>query len=121
MFFVLIFIVIFWGFILGGKVKIISVLFLTIVFLGGCVSTKYWSATGGSRADGVVRLAFNKGTLQRVQLDESQAISVATERCKNWGYNGAEAFGGVTYQCIQTGQYGCVTETVTKEYQCVNN
>lgn len=86
----------------------------------GCATPKIWSATGGSRSDGVVRLAYEFGEFEKPQLDEAQAVRLASERCGSWGYQGAEAFGGTTQQCNQSGGLGgCARWIVTKEYQCV--
>ena len=85
----------------------------------GCATTKDWAATGGSRADGVVRLSYEYGAFEKPQLDESQAVMLASKRCSTWGYSGAEAFGGVTRRCSATaGLGGCNMWMVTKEYQC---
>jgi hypothetical protein len=87
--------------------------------LSGCAVTKEWSATGGSRADGVVRLSYEAHEMEAVQLNEAQAVSLAAQRCKTWGYSGAEAFGGVTRQCNKFGGFsGCAQWMVTKEFQC---
>lgn len=87
--------------------------------LAGCAVTKDWSATGGSRADGVVRLSYEIGELENAQLNEAQAVRLAAQRCMTWGYSGAEAFGGVTRQCNQPGGFsGCAQWRVTKEFQC---
>ena len=92
---------------------------LALAITSGCVTTKEWSATGGSRADGVVRLSYEVGAMEQAQLSESQAITMATRRCATWGYTGAEAFGGTTRQCNQPGGFGgCATWLVTKEFQC---
>lgn len=89
------------------------------MMLSGCAVTKDWSATGGSRADGVVRLSYELGELETVQLNESQAVRLAAQRCKTWGYSGAEAFGGTTRQCNKLGGFsGCAQWMVTKEFQC---
>lgn len=78
-----------------------------------------WSATGGSRSDGVVRLSYQVKELQKAVLNEQQAIDLAIKRCSAWGYRGAEAFGGATRQCVQNGGFGgCAEWRVTKEYQC---
>ena len=88
--------------------------------LGGCAVNKDWSATGGSRSDGVVRLSYEQREFEQPQLSEQQAINLATQRCKTWGYTGAEAFGGVTRRCNQGGGFGgCSQWLVTKEYQCL--
>lgn len=90
------------------------------VLLGGCAVTKDWSATGGSRSDGVVRLSYEVSEFEQAQLNEQQGINLATQRCKTWGYTGAEAFGGVTRQCNARGGFGgCASWVVTKEYQCL--
>ena len=95
---------------------------LAAALLSGCVTTKDWSATGGSRADGVVRLSYEMGPLEKPQLNEQQAIGLATQRCKTWGYSGAEAFGGVTRQCnMPGGLSGCGQYMITKEFQCTGN
>lgn len=85
----------------------------------GCTTTKDWAATGGSRADGVVRLSYEVGEFERAELSAHQAITIASSRCRTWGYAHAEAFGGVTRQCNQWGGFGgCARWLVTKEFQC---
>ena len=85
----------------------------------GCATRLDWAATGGSRADGVVRLSYEHGEFQTPQLDDTQAVNLAARRCQTWGYSGAEAFGGVTRQCNQMGGFGgCARWVVTKEFQC---
>jgi len=100
--------------------KVLGITLLSIVLLSGCVTVKDWSATGGSRSDGVVRLSYEMGELEKPQLNEQQAVNLATQRCKTWGYTGAEAFGGVTRQCNSPGGAfgGCARWMVTKEFQC---
>lgn len=87
--------------------------------LSGCATPVDWVATGGSRSDGVVRLSFTFGEFEIPQVNAQQGVDLATQRCKTWGFSGAEAFGGVTQQCSQWGGLGgCARWTVTKEYQC---
>ena len=98
----------------------ILVLLVSFLLLSGCAVTKDWSATGGSRADGVVRLSYDVGEMEQAVLNEQQAVRLATLRCNKWGYSGAEAFGGVTRQCNSTGGFSdCSQWVVTKEYQCI--
>lgn len=99
--------------------KILMATAFAAAFLTGCAVQKDWSATGGSRADGVVRLSYEVAEMEKPQLSESQAVNLATQRCKTWGYTGAEAFGGTTRQCNKAGGFGgCSQFVVTKEYQC---
>lgn len=100
--------------------KVLAVLFA--LALSGCAVHKQWTPTGGSKADGVVRLAYQVAEMEQPILDEEQAVSLATKRCKSWGYTGAEAFGGTTSQCTQGGGFGgCSARQVTKEYQCTGD
>lgn len=102
--------------------KNILVIFCLIIGLVGCATTKEWSATGGSRADGTVVLSYEQGGFEQPILNESQGLALAAARCKNWGFTGAEAFGGVTRICIEhtSGLFtsSCVTWKVDKKYQC---
>lgn len=98
--------------------KLAAVAVVMAVGLSGCATQKEWAAMGGSRADGVVRLVFTYGGFERPQLDENQAVSTATAKCRTWGYTGAEAFGAAVQQCTASNMYGCVAYQVTKEYQC---
>ena len=92
--------------------------------MAGCASLdvdRDWQATGGSKSDGIIRLSYEQTEFERVNLSESQAVSLATKRCRAWGYPGkAEAFGGVTKQCttLIRGFSGCANFMITKEYQC---
>ena len=90
------------------------------VFLASCTTVpKEWVATGGSRSDGVIRLSYEQSELEQAQVTESQGIALAVERCKVWGYTGADAFGGTTRRCNLSGGFsGCRQWMVTKEYQC---
>ncbi|MFL6585333.1 MAG: YecR family lipoprotein [Luteimonas sp.] len=94
-------------------------LLVVAALASGCSTTKDWTATGGSRSDGVVRLSYEHGDFEKSVLNEAQAVGLATRRCEAWGYTGAEAFGGTTRQCSQGGGFGgCAVWLVTKEYQC---
>ncbi|MFQ2903565.1 YecR family lipoprotein [Aeromonas caviae] len=101
--------------------RLFAIVISAALLLSGCASVqKDWAATGGSRADGVVRLSYEIGEFENVQVNEQQAISLAAQRCSTWGYTGAEAFGGVTRQCSETSALSgsCGRWMITKEYQC---
>jgi hypothetical protein len=89
------------------------------VAVAACGTVSQMSATGGSRADGVVRLSYEFGMLNKIKIDEADALRTAQARCKTWGYKDAEAFGGTTRVCQSSGMYGCNHWLVTKEYQCL--
>lgn len=97
-----------------------ALLLSVIVAVAGCATVSQMAATGGSRADGIVKLSFEAGMFDRVQIDEASALDTARRRCGVWGYNDAEPFGGVTRQCQQSSGYGCMRWFVTREYQCLS-
>lgn len=88
--------------------------------LAGCATVSQMTATSGSRADGIVKLSYEVGWLDKVAINEAQSLDTARRRCATWGYADAEAFGGVTRQCQQYGSMGCLRWFVTKEYQCLS-
>src|SRR5947208_8803804 len=63
---------------------------LTLVVLIGCSVPKVPVPTGGSRADGTVRLAYEYGLFEVPQVDWVSARGTAAERCRAWGYTDAE-------------------------------
>jgi len=84
----------------------------------GCAVQKTLTPIGGSRSDGVVRLAFTYGLFEQPKVDQQQAYRAASQRCAAWGYSDAEAFGGHSTQCINGTYQGCNEWQVTVEYQC---
>jgi hypothetical protein len=92
--------------------------FTLAMVVGACATTKTMQAIGGSRSDGIVRLAYEEGMFEKAKVDPAAAIQTARERCKVWGYTDAEPFGGVVRQCQQMSGYGCAQTLVTVEFQC---
>lgn len=87
--------------------------------ISACATQRDWSAIGGSRADGTIKLSYQYNQFEQPVVYEDQAEDLATDRCRTWGYTGAEAFGGEVQQCMQqSGLGGCGRWMVTKEYQC---
>ena len=62
------------------------VLLTLLAVMMGCAVTKVPVATGGSRADGTVQLAFEYGGFERPQVDWDSARITAGQRCRAWGY-----------------------------------
>lgn len=93
-----------------------------IVLLAGCAApvTKYMNATGGSKADGIVKMSYEYGLFEAPRVDKEQALVEATSRCTGWGYTGAEPFGSETRQCtnFNTLLKDCDQWTATVQYQC---
>jgi hypothetical protein len=101
--------------------KRLAFVIATTLSVAGCATTKEWVATGGSRADGVVKLSYQYGLFERPQLSAQQALELAKSRCTAWGYSGAEPFGGIARACNNYGSYGCISWLVTANFQCLGN
>ena len=86
--------------------------------LQGCAVQKEMVATGGSRADGTVKLGYDFRTYEKPVIDMRQGTATAAERCRTWGYSGAEPFGGQTEVCNDSSKDGCTRWHVTVEFQC---
>jgi len=92
---------------------------LAVMLLVGCSVKKDMVPMGGSKADGTVRMGYTVGQFEKPVVDLGQAATLAAQKCKTWGYEGAEAFGGQTSQCGQTDGWGaCILSNVSVEYQC---
>ena len=102
--------------------KLRSLLMLVAVTfaVSSCATDIIPFATGGSKADGTVTLAYEYNYLQTPVIDWEEAEKEALSVCRRWGYSKAEAFGGSRRACVVAGQYGCTVYTVTTEYQCSN-
>lgn len=91
---------------------------ITFTMVAGCMTVKEWAATGGSRSDGVVVLSYSHGNFENPQTDLAQGTAIAEERCKSWGYKGAEAFGGEIKKCSMPAPGGCNFWQVDRQFQC---
>lgn len=103
--------------------KLVTLLAASILVMSmqGCtVVPKQLTATGGSRADGIVKLSYEYGMFETVQIDGQQAINEARQRCAGWGYRGAEPFGGSKQKCISHYAGDCKRWLVTIDYQCTH-
>lgn len=91
---------------------------LIALLLQGCAAQKTMVPTGGSRADGTVKLSYEYGMFEAPKVDMAQGTVAANKRCGSWGYTGAEPFGGETRTCNSYGGGGCNRWLVTVEFQC---
>lgn len=101
------------------KMKTTLVLSAAVLFLvSGCAAKKNWGASGGSKADGTVKLAYTYGMFEVPEVDDAEALQIATQRCKSWGYSKAVAFDFENSRCQKMSSSGCTQTIVTKEFQC---
>ncbi len=89
---------------------------ILLATLQGCAVQKELIPTGGSRADGTVKLAFQTGVFEKPQIDTAKSLETAKKRCAAWGYTDVEAFGGAGKECIDR---NCEHWTVTYQFQCI--
>lgn len=100
-------------------ILIVTAVYATLT-LSACAVKKDLVPTGGSRADGTIRLSYQHGKFEAPQVDPAQGLALAKQRCAAWGYSGAEAFGGQTKTCaLPAALDGCKEFLVTVEYQCI--
>lgn len=94
---------------------------LSILLLAACATPTTMSATGGSKADGIVEMSYEYGEFQQPVIDPEQGMISAIKRCKAWGYRKAEPFDGGISTCIIAGGFGgCSRMRQTISYQCIN-
>src|SRR5436190_14260760 len=89
-----------------------------ILCLTGCASTKQWSATGGNREQGLVKLSYQYPEFHQPSVDDAQAQELAARRCAAWGYKQAQPIEGLVRACSKSDGGNCNVWTVTREYQC---
>lgn len=89
------------------------------LLLSACAVQVIPAAVGGSKADGTIKMAYEYGEFEIPKVDTEQARINAGERCKVWGYTGAQEFGGQLSSCTLYDSTGCERTTVTIEYQCI--
>jgi len=91
-----------------------------LVLLAGCASTRGWSAAGGDRERGVVRVSYEYPEFHQPDMSDSQAEALASNRCATWGFSRAEPIAGQIRQCANVDGGNCNLWTVTREFQCTD-
>lgn len=76
-------------------------------------------AAGESRADGIVTMSSAGTIWNPVAADWRAAQAAANDRCRSWGYAGAQSHAGSQETCRAWDRYGrCVKSRVTRFYPC---
>lgn len=91
--------------------------------LAGCANpvNKDWFVTDGSKSDAVITIAYDEGLLQQAVVDEQQALDMAKNGCKAWGFKSAQALGTPLERCARKDKLlGCISTRYTQIYQCTN-
>ena len=79
----------------------------------GCAKAQ-WQATGGNRSGATVDISYELNSVTRAPDNDTEALRLARERCKAWGYEDAEAFGGVIRKRIDSKSVRYI-----KTFQCL--
>jgi hypothetical protein len=99
-----------------------ALLVAVFVLLSACNTHKDFYATGGSRADGVIDVAYDFNSLETPVVDKRQAYAIAKSKCSLWGYQDAEPFGGQSQTCQARRGFGeCSAWQVAIKYQCLGS
>lgn len=94
----------------------------SVLAVSGCSVNKPFYATGGSRADGTVDMAYDTAYMVTPVVNYGQAENIAAQKCRVWGYKDAESFGGKVENCYQRNGYGnCLRGQVIVKYQCLGS
>jgi hypothetical protein len=92
---------------------------LLLLTLGACATTQQkWSAAGGNRESGLVRLSYEYPEFHQPTMSDAQAEAMALNRCNTWGYRKVEPIAGQIRECANTDDGNCNLWTVTREFQC---
>jgi hypothetical protein len=93
---------------------------LGLLGITGCATSEQWSASGGNRDIGVVRLSYEYAEQAEPRMSETQADRIADNRCSDWGYSRAELIPGLLRDCTIEDGNRCEVWKVTREYRCAN-
>lgn len=72
--------------------------------------------TGGSKSDGTLVFAHEHKSTDNFTVDIEDAKTRALEKCKSWGYSGAEFFDTSETRCVSPTRKGCLKWRTT--YNC---
>lgn len=99
---------------------------VVLMALSGCARPVHKDpvALGGSKSDATVRIGIVWNPDREIpETTPGAALALAEAKCRAWGYEGAEAFGGVEQKCVNEffNGYGmqCVQMQAVAEFQCL--
>ena len=107
---------------MNPKTTFASLITSSLIALAGCATSGHWSASGGNRELGVVKVSYEYAQAEEPQLNDAQANVqanvLAENRCNTWGYARAQLIPGVVRDCTAADGNACAVWKVTREYQC---
>ena len=88
-----------------------------VLLLAGCTTYKMWTVEDSDRDNATVALYYEYRKFESPQVDERAGVEMARERCRDWGYPGAQRK-GEDRQCIDGEEHACSRWKVIREYRC---
>jgi hypothetical protein len=85
---------------------------------------KHWLPNSAFKTEGRVKLAYDISANQQALLHPQEAIKLANQQCKDWGYQqNARQIGDENKSCAKSykGAYDdqqCISWRISREYQC---
>jgi len=96
----------------------LTMLLFVLMFWGSAVQ-KDLLITDGSRADGTLTLSYEYGAFEQPEVNWDNAKQKTIDKCRSWGYSGAEFFEAGERRCLSFDAYGgCNQWRVTYKAQC---
>lgn len=111
------------------KLICLLVLAMAVALGAGCAKPvhKDWMAIGGSRSDATVKMGYVWNPQnEKPETSQQQAIDLAAQKCRTWGYDGAEPFGSTLTKCTNMSFQPfagvvCYQMQAEAEFQCIGS
>ena len=101
--------------------NLVLLVFVSMI-LCSCEVTKYLTITDGSKSDASITMAYEYSMYDKPVVQWDDGLQKASERCKVWGYDGAEWFGGGEKKCLAYNGYGnCIKWQARHVAQCTGS
>jgi len=101
--------------------KRLLIIVFSLILLFSCKTVKYLQVSDGSKSDGTLTMVYEYGVFEKPVVQWEAAKQSAIEKCKLWGYSGAEFFDVGKSECLAWNQNGaCIRCRVTYKCQCTN-
>ncbi|HUQ12366.1 MAG TPA: YecR family lipoprotein [Steroidobacteraceae bacterium] len=83
----------------------------------GCTTYKLWNVADSDRDTATVALFYEYRKFESPQVDERAGVEMARERCRDWGYPGAQRK-SEDRKCVDGEASSCSKWRVVREYRC---
>jgi hypothetical protein len=105
---------------MSRKFTVVACFLAAIAALAACTTYKLWTESASDSDLGIVQLSYEYRKFENPQVDERAGISMARERCADWGFKSAQRK-AEDRQCIEGLKTDCSKWRVIREYQCLRD